>query len=40
MKTPFLYKNISIVALVFFVFSSFLFQNSLSAQEENKEINN
>lgn len=40
MKTPFLYNYTIIVTLVFFVFSSFLFQNKLYAQEEKKEINN
>ncbi len=40
MKTPILYKNTFIVALVFFVFSSFLFQNKLYGQEVKKEINN
>jgi len=37
MKTLLLSKNISIVAIAFFVFSSFLFQNKLNAQEVNED---
>ncbi|MGE5355402.1 MAG: energy transducer TonB [Deltaproteobacteria bacterium] len=37
MKTPSIYKNTFIVALVFFVFGSFLFQNKLNAQEVNED---
>jgi len=37
LKTPLLYKNTFIVVLVFFVFSSFIFQNKLNAQEVNED---